>query len=54
MEYEKFDADEKKAFKSLQKYYKSIGFHTIPSIDKSIMVINSGVANRNFKSIKLE
>lgn len=54
MEFEKFESEYEKAFKSLQKYYKSLGFQTISGVDESIMIINTSARNRRFDKIKLE
>lgn len=54
MKYDNFEKDQKKAFKKLQSYYKSLGFVNIPSISQEYMFMNPLLKNKKFDSIKLE
>lgn len=54
MQYDKMEQARAKAFKKLSDYFRSIGFETIPGVDKDIMVYNPVTGNEHFDGIILD
>lgn len=52
--YDQMERDHKKAFGKLSAFYKSVGFQTIPKLNKDIMLINPLKQNKKFEAIELD